>query len=334
MSPLNPNLPLTNHNSQYSYSKLFALTLAVLFYSGLLPAQSKINNRDLAIRTQPTSKSSSSLRNSLYFYTEELSFNTTANEYASGFYDNKLIVVSDRKVNRSKNSLFDQSELKLLGFVKNQNKWERPHLLPGIFTGNENHGGLTFSTDLTRVFYTKSSTKNPASFELYTANRSSKHTNLWKNPNKAYNVRAPYSVENPWLSASGELLFFASNQPGGYGGYDIYVAKVYADGHLGKPKNLGPQINTAADENYPSLNAYGTQFYFASTKTGGFGGYDLYRSYTNQGDYSYPKNLGHSLNTSANEVGLIPVSETTGYFSSDKNSLDQKGLNIYSFQMQ
>jgi len=332
MSPLSPSLDVTNQNSHYFYSKLLALTLAVILNSGLLPAQSKLRDHDLALRNETPTPSDFDKLPSVYFYTEELPFNTTAQEYATGFYDNNLIVVSNRKVNSAKRSLFDQSEFKLLGFRKKSHLWEQPHLLPGIFTGTENHGGLTFSSDLKRVYYTKAK-ENSMSLELYTAERGSKLSHLWRNPKKVLAVEAPYSIENPWLNTYGDLLYFASNKPGGFGGYDIYVARVYADGSLGSPKNLGSQVNTAADENFPSLNDYGSQMYFASNNPRGFGGFDLYLCYTNQGDYSKPQNLGRSINSAANEVGLIPASESSGFFSSDKDALGQKALNIYSYQI-
>jgi len=332
MSPLSPSLDVTNQNSHYFYSKLLALILAVILNSGLLPAQSKLRDQDLALRNETSTNSNFKNNASVYFYTEELPFNTTAQEYATGFYDNNLIVVSNRKVNTAKRSLFDQSEYKLLGFRKKIHTWEQPQLLPGIFTGIENHGGLTFSSDLKRVYYTKTGV-NSTSFELHTAERSSKLSHLWRNPKKVLTIEAPFSIENPWLNPSGDVLYFASNKPGGYGGFDIYVVRVYTDGSLGSPKNLGSQINTAADENFPSTNEYGTQFYFASNNTKGYGGFDLYQCYMNQGDYSKPQNLGGSINSSANEVALIPASGSSGFFSSDKDALGKSVLNIYSYQI-
>ncbi len=331
MSPLSPKLDVTNQNSHYFYSKLLALTLAVILNSGLLLAQGKLSERDLALRKENPIKSVSENYAAIQFHIEELPFNTPAYEYATGYHDDELIIVSKRKVNAAKNNLFDQSDYKLIGIRRNQDNWSHPHLLPGIFTGKEDHGGLTFSSDMKRVYYTKA-IPNTYRFELYTAERSSKLNHLWRNPKKALILEAPYSVENPWLSTGGNLLFFASNKPGGYGGYDLYVSQVFTDGSLGNPKNLGPQINTTADENFPSLNAYGTHFYFASNKTGGFGGYDLYQSYTNQGNYSIAENLGNTINSKANELGLIPASESAGYFSSDKDALGTNTLNIYSYE--
>ena len=331
MSPLSPSLDVTNQNSHYFYSKLLALTLAVILNSGLLPAQGKLSDHDLALRNETLTHSTKSNSTPEQFYIEELPFNTSAYEYATGFYDGKLIVVTNRKVTSTRNSLFDQSEFKLMGIKRNLNTWEHPHLLAGIFSGKEDHGGITFSADLTRVYYTKA-ILNSSRFELFTAERSSKYTQLWKNPKKVLNLDGPYSIENPWLSADGRLLYFASNKPGGYGGYDLYTSQVLPDGSLGQPKNLGSYINTDLDENFPSLNNYDTLLYFASNKSGGFGGFDLYKCRVSQGNYSNPQNLGSAINTAANELGLVPESENFGYYSSDKDALGRNTLNIYSYE--
>src|SRR5690606_5176986 len=53
-----------------------------------------------------------------------------------------------------------------------------------------------------------------------------------------------YSTQHPALSPDNKKLFFTSDMPGGYGGSDIYVVDINADGTLGSPKNLGNVVNT------------------------------------------------------------------------------------------
>lgn len=59
-----------------------------------------------------------------------------------------------------------------------------------------------------------------------------------------------YSVAHPNISEDGQVLFFASNIPGGYGGSDIYRSQ-YENGNWSLPENLGPSINSAYDEYFP-----------------------------------------------------------------------------------
>ena len=87
-----------------------------------------------------------------------------------------------------------------------------------------------------------------------------------------YEDKCPYLFQN--------LLVFASDRPGGYGGFDLYYSKMEM-GEWGAPVNFGPAINTGADEYRPILfeeevdeDRY--MMIFSSDRTGGKGGFDLY----------------------------------------------------------
>jgi len=63
-------------------------------------------------------------------------------------------------------------------------------------------------------------------------------------------------------------LYFGSERSGGYGGFDIWMS-VKSDQGWGEPINLGPGVNTAADENRPFLTADGAALWFDSTTRSG-----------------------------------------------------------------
>jgi hypothetical protein len=78
---------------------------------------------------------------------------------------------------------------------------------------------------------------------------------------------------------AGKYMVFASDMPGGSGGFDLYLS-VFRDGKWSSPVNLGPEINSSSNEYRPVL---GTDLYFenrylifSSDRSGGKGGYDLY----------------------------------------------------------
>lgn len=109
------------------------------------------------------------------------------------------------------------------------------------------------------------------------------------------------------LSPNGLSLFFDSNRPGGFGGFDIWVAR---RAHLGCPwgpaENLGPAINTAANEGEPDLSPDGNVLLFASNRAGGYGGRDIYvsrrsGSSDDQG-WGPAVNLGDVVNTIADDA--------------------------------
>jgi hypothetical protein len=76
-----------------------------------------------------------------------------------------------------------------------------------------------------------------------------------------------------------KLIVFASNRPGGLGGYDLYYSK-FSNGNWGTPVNFGPEINTASDEYRPVMGGdeefTNTFMMFSSNRPGGKGGFDLY----------------------------------------------------------
>ncbi len=57
---------------------------------------------------------------------------------------------------------------------------------------------------------------------------------------------------NPEISADGRTLVFTSLRPGGYGLGDLYVSRLRG-GEWSAARNLGPRVNTAADEYHPTL---------------------------------------------------------------------------------
>jgi hypothetical protein len=80
---------------------------------------------------------------------------------------------------------------------------------------------------------------------------------------------------------NGNLMVFASNRSGGYGGYDLWYS-IHGEGGWSQPVNFGPQINTASDEFRPVVTVSEPSDFtndlmiFSSNRPGGLGGFDLY----------------------------------------------------------
>ena len=111
-------------------------------------------------------------------------------------------------------------------------------------------------------------------------------------------------------STDGKTLIFSSNRPRGKGGYDIYMTRKLPNGNWGNTQNV-ESLNTAGDEEYPSLSPDGKTLYFSSNGHYGMGGMDLYKVIWNHEDNTWgaPENLGYPLNT--------PDDEKTICFPSD-----------------
>ncbi|MFP4106967.1 MAG: hypothetical protein ACLFVU_12870 [Phycisphaerae bacterium] len=89
-------------------------------------------------------------------------------------------------------------------------------------------------------------------------------------------VNSPYHEGACSLTEDGEFLYFASNRPGGFGQFDLYRCRL--DGNTAKRlHNLGPEINSAANEADPHLAMGGFLLYFSSDRSDGQQ-YDLYKA--------------------------------------------------------
>jgi Tol biopolymer transport system component len=107
------------------------------------------------------------------------------------------------------------------------------------------------------------------------------------------------------ISADELELYFQSDRPGGYGGLDVWVTtRATTKDEWGTPVNLGPGINTSAWDNWPGISPDGLVLFFASNRSGGYGGWDLHmsRRTTKKDPWGPPVNLGPTINGAASEV--------------------------------
>ncbi len=148
----------------------------------------------------------------------------------------------------------------------------------------------------------------------------------WGEPTRIDLGDTNFNYLYPAISSDGLVLYFASDRPGGFGGYDLWKAtrKSTAD-DFGRPINMTSIINTAGRELFPMLRDDST-LYFSSDGHPGVGGLDLFTSrLTPVGKWTVPQNLGIPMNSSYDEMSIIfyPVSESDhvlerGYFSSNR----------------
>ena len=121
---------------------------------------------------------------------------------------------------------------------------------------------------------------------------------------------------NPCFSKTGKTLYFASNRPGGYGGTDLYSAKLNDRGRWSTVKNLGGTINTVGNDMFPFMSKYG-KFYFASDGHVGFGGLDIFVAERENGT-TVIRNLGRPVNSSSDDLSIFIFSKGKGFFTSNR----------------
>jgi outer membrane protein OmpA-like peptidoglycan-associated protein/tetratricopeptide (TPR) repeat protein len=254
------------------------------------------------------------------------SINTTDLEYFPSLtIDGKKMVFTERIKG---NEDFFESDL-------NNGKWSKAFPLPGnINSSSFNEGAQNISQDGKWLIFTGCNfPEGLGSCDLYISYLTK---NGWSEPqNLGPNVNSEFWESTPSLSPDKKDLYFSSNVPGGFGGKDIWVCHRNENGRWEEPLNLGPEINTPADESTPFIHADNQTLYFNSN------GHECYSEKPDifvsrklqDGKWGKPENLGYPINTIDDEGSLIVAADgKTAYYSSDRSDT-KGGLDIYTFEL-
>lgn len=194
-----------------------------------------------------------------------------------------------------------------------------PVLLDGDLNGRYHDGAATFTGDGNTMYFSRNNnrginTRGVIELKIY---RASLQNGFWKDVKELPFNGDDFATCHPALSADGNMLFFASNRPGGYGGMDIYCIKMVND-EWASPVNLGPEVNSAGNEIFPFLDATGT-LYFASDGHPGMGGLDVFSAGNLNGEWTNRTNLGTPVNSPDDDFGFTGnVNGTAGFLTSNR----------------
>ncbi len=138
----------------------------------------------------------------------------------------------------------------------------------------------------------------------------------WETPLAFPHNGTDFSTGYPCFSADGKSLYFASDRPGGYGGFDIYVS--YRVGNnWSAPENVGSAVNTLGNEITPFYD--GSSLFFASDYQKGYGGFDIFRAEDSNGRWATVYHGGAGLNSSNDDYGFIyDGARNIGYIVSNR----------------
>ncbi len=282
------------------------------------------------------------LNNRIRYTIENLSFNSPGYDFSSTFFNNGLVFSSSRDSAKGihREHTWTGTQFFDLWHVKgDKTSFEKPKRIKGEVTTKYHEAVTSFMPNKKEVYFTRNNIYNNkvktdgekvVKLNIY----SSEVDGLKWNKDKPFQYNNnEYSVGHPALSADGEVLYFVSDMPGGYGQTDIYMSTL--DGNSwSEPVNLGPGINTEGREMFPYVTQDG-DLYIASDGHGGLGGLDIFkvkRSNKNKkvtwGDV---RNVGAPINSSYDDFSFHFGSDNSyGYFTSNRPG--GKGLDdIYSF---
>ncbi|MCH7534621.1 MAG: PD40 domain-containing protein [Bacteroidetes bacterium] len=142
----------------------------------------------------------------------------------------------------------------------------------------------------------------------------------WSTPVKyGENINSRWIESDANVSADGNVMYFTSDRPGGYGGADIYIVKKINNLIWSMPLNLGPTINTAYDERSPYIHPDNTTLFFSSKGHKTMGGFDIFSSTTAENNlWSEPENIGSPINTVSDDIYFfLSADGEHGYYSSN-----------------
>lgn len=256
--------------------------------------------------------------------------NSKVSEYAPIQVDSILYFSSlrDKKDRDKKN---DVSYNKIYTAIRDTAKvagkkgihYKKAQELDSLFNRNGIHNANTaFNNDFTKVYITRCQQKNASEFncEIYSSDFKDGHWEPLKLLPPEINQKGSTNTQ-PAIGFLGEeeVLFFASNRPGGEGKMDIWYSPVKKDGSFGKAVNAGKKVNTIEDDITPFYCKPCQELFFSSTWHKGLGGFDIFKSEYKDKDFKEPKNLGVPINSNYNDIYFsINSQKNAAYLSSNR----------------
>ena len=206
----------------------------------------------------------------------------------------------------------------------NNGKWSEPQLLPNSINSKDNEGPSVLSPSGDEIYFTRCPRMKKVDLGcaiFYSKRKGDSWTQakmIKLKPEDADTL----SCGHPAMDSEMKIMIFAADFPGGYGMHDLWISEYDPrEESWMTPVNLGPEINSIADEMFPYLSDNG-DLYFSSDSYEGFGGLDMFKA-KKVGDnkWSDLENLRYPLNSNEHDFGIILERNTDrrGLFSSSRD---------------
>ena len=195
-------------------------------------------------------------------------------------------------------------------------------LLSNKVNSSYQEGPVSLDKTGSKLYFTRSSDRISKSkkllLDIYQANYVNED---FQNPKKVVFFEDEVSVMHPSIDPQKNIIYFASNIDQ-ENQYDLYYSKITSEGEFETPQKV-PNVNSTLNEAFPFI--YKDILFFASNRQGGVGGFDIYYSRIDNGNYQPPVLLPDPINTNYDDFSFsLSDSLKYGFFSSNrqKDSLD------------
>lgn len=239
---------------------------------------------------------------------EAVAFNSPQNDFAPApFADGRLVFTSDRNMGTGESNYAWTGNHFMDIFIVGASEASAQKFDASLNTSG-NEGTACFNKNGNELFFVRAmgAYKGDDAFcKIYTCEKMLADGG-WSAPQPLPFQKEKINYVHPTLSPDGNTLYFACNDPEGWGGYDLYAVQRNNRNETGwdEPKLLGRNINTPGNEAFPSLD--GDTLYFASDGLQGMGGFDVFRSHkAERNTWTPPINLKAPFNSGADDFGVL-----------------------------
>lgn len=213
-------------------------------------------------------------------------------------------------------------------------EWKKAERLRGQLNSPGNEGAQSLTSDGQVIFFAACERQDGfGSCDIFASFK--QPDGSWgKAANLGPQINTGLWESQPSISSDGRTLYFVRGRNSVDKNLDLYFSRFTNQGWT-KARKVPGKVNTKGQETSPYIHFDNQHLYFSSNGHPGMGDLDFFVS-TRQPDGSWgsPRNLGHPINTPAQEFSLIVAPDgQTGYFSSDALETGLGRLDLYSFEL-